>query len=158
MYLYNCDLESLPQVDQLLLLSRRDWHCNLAFNTADWDMLLITCSYAVVKILQNWQLLQPRTLLSAVLGVGIKILAVRGWRADDGAGEQCEEEEVAERSHYELATTTIPHPPVLHGGRRRWKSQQWQWSWALEEGNREKVFRFLAFKSIWTGNKLNLIN
>lgn len=87
-------------------------------------MLLITCSYAVVKILQNWQLLQPRTLLSTVLGVGIKILAARGWRADDGAGEQCEEEEVAERSHYELATTTIPNPPVLHGGRRRWKSQQ----------------------------------
>lgn len=54
----------------------------------------MTCSYTTVKILQNWQLLQSRTVLSTVLGVGVKVLAAVGWRAHAGPGEKREEEEV----------------------------------------------------------------
>ena len=79
----------------------------------------MTCSYTAVKILQNGQLLQSRTVLSTVLGVGVKVLAVGAWRAHAGAGEKHEEEEVVERTYYELTTTPIAHPPVLHSGGRR---------------------------------------
>jgi len=33
-----------------------------------------------------------------------------------GAGENCEEEEVADRHCYGQTTTPIPHPPALRGG------------------------------------------
>jgi len=36
-----------------------------------------------------------------------------------GAGEDCEEEEVAEMKSYQLTTSPISHPPVLDGGRRQ---------------------------------------
>ena len=32
-----------------------------------------------------------------------------------GAGEECEEEEVAETTHYELTATPIPHPLCCSG-------------------------------------------
>lgn len=76
----------------------------------------MTCSYPALKILQNWQLIQSRTVLSTISGLGVKVLAVAGWRAHAGAVEKQEEEEAVDRSYYELTRTPSASPPVLCGG------------------------------------------
>lgn len=73
----------------------------------------MTYSSTAVKTLKNWHLLQSRTVLSTVLGIGVKVEAV--GTACLRAGEKHEEEDMPERSYHKPTTTPIPNPPVLHG-------------------------------------------
>jgi len=77
----------------------------------------MTCSCTAVQILQNWQFLQSRTVLSSVLGLGDKGLAEEVGKGYTGAGEKREEEEVAERSYLEVPFPILPCCTVEGRGR-----------------------------------------
>jgi len=59
-----------------------------------------------------------------------------------GAAKECEEEEAADTTCYELTVTPIPHPPVLFGGRRQRKSGE-KLGLGRREGWAEDDFRFV---------------